>query len=149
MSDDKFNFGKMIQRLQEAKYSLPSALAQAGQLFFQRNFDKQKWDGVRWEKRNYKNTKAGKYYADKMEAAGKPILVASGKLRQAIQNTVRDFNWHQITWAVDSATVDYAKYLNFGTDKMVARQFMGTSKELNGVFKDKIKKAFDRVMLNR
>ena len=139
MSDDKFNFGKMTQRLQEAKYSLPSALAQAGQMFFQRNFDKQKWDGTKWAKRK-KETKASK---------GKPLLVNTGKLRQAMQNTVRDFNWHQITWAVDSATVDYAKYLNFGTDKMVARQFMGTSKELNGVFKDKIKKAFDRVMLNR
>ena len=134
--DDKFGFGKMLTRLREAKTNMPKKLAASGQLYFQQNFDKAQWEGKSWQKRK-KETK---------RSEGKALLVNTGKLRQAMQKTIREFNWNKIVWGVD---VPYAKYLNFGTDDMPAREFMGFSPELKGILHDKIKQSFDKVILNR
>lgn len=136
MADDKFGFGKMIKRLHEAKSTLPNALAHAGQLFFQQNFDKAKWDGVPWKPR----------VSETRKSKGKHLLVRTGNLRQSLQNSIRSVSWEKIVWGTD---VPYAKYLNFGTDKMVAREFMGENKELKEKLLSKIKFAFDKIMLNK
>ena len=134
--NDKFGFGKMLARLAEAKVDMPKKLAAAGQLYFQQNFDKQQWSGQPWEPRK-KETR---------RSEGKALLVATGRLRQAMQKTIREFNWKQIVWGVD---VPYAKYLNFGTENMPAREFMGFDPELKATLQDKVKQSFDKVMLNR
>lgn len=133
MTNDKFGFAKKIQELKAMRYDLPKDIAAAGQLYFQRNFDKQQWDGVKWEPR---------IYAQKKDVQ-KPLLVDTGKLRQSLQNSVREADDKKITWGTD---VPYAKYLNYGTDKMVAREFIGGSKEFHDKMKQKIKTAYDKVM---
>lgn len=129
MKADKFNFHKKIQALQKAKVDLPNDLAQTGQVYFQRNFNKQQWDGRPWAPR-INNT------------SNKPLLVKTGKLRQSLQNSVRSKDYKKIVWGTD---ISYAKYLNFGTDKMVAREFLGGSKELISIMKRKINLAFNKV----
>lgn len=134
--EDKWGFGKMLSRLRDAKVNMPKQLAAAGQLYFQRNFDKAQWGGVPWEPRK----------RDSKKTEGKALLVRTGRLRQSLQKTVREFSWKQIVWGVD---VPYAKYLNFGTDTMPAREFMGFDEELRKEIHDKLKKTFDKVILNR
>lgn len=132
MRSDKFNFHKKIEALQKAKHHLPNDLAQAGQLYFQQNFNKQQWDGVAWKPR-------------KDNKSPKPLLVKTGILKQAMQRTIVSKDYKKIVWGVDK-NVDYAKYLNFGTPKMVARQFMGIDKKFISLMKRKINLAFNKVM---
>lgn len=139
MEDDKFKFGKMIKALQDAKFTLPSKLAQTGQLYFQKNFDRQQWDGVKWEKRKNEFT----YQNHKKVKNTKHLLVKTGALRQSLQDSVREMSYEKIVWGTD---IPYAKYQNFGTDTIPQREFMGESKELNAKLKDKITKAFDRII---
>lgn len=107
MPEDKWKFGLMLANLKEAKVNMPKKLAATGQLYFQQNFNKAQWDGVPWEGRK-KETK---------KSSGKALLVSSGRLRQAMQKTVRECNWNRIVWGID---VPYAKYLNNGFDGTVS-----------------------------
>ncbi len=121
--NEGFNFKEKIDALERAKVELPRVLANSGQLFFQRNFDRAQWDGVEWEKRkDPTNTHA--------------LLVASGRLRQAMQKTIKSFDWNSIKWSVND--VPYAKYLNGGTDNMPAREFIGGGRELDEIVMKKI-----------
>ena len=132
---DKFGFNAKIRALQKAKYDLPKTLAQVGQRYFQQQFQKAQWDGKPWAKRK-KETK---------KTAGKHLLVSSGRLRQAMQNTIISVDWDSIKWGVDK-NVPYARYLNFGTPHMPARKFMGDSKQLRALFKRKIIDRYNQVM---
>jgi phage gpG-like protein len=146
MKPDKFGFDKKIKALEKAKYDLPNDLAQAGQLYFQQNFKKQQWDGKKWEnvQRRIPGTDAYKYPKNKgLSRRKKPILVGDGILKQSLQNSVRFKSYKKITWGND---VSYSKYLNFGTDKMPQRQFMGINKEFIALMKKKINFAFKKVV---
>ena len=130
MKPDKFNFHKKIEALKKEKVDLPNDLAQSGQVYFQRNFNKQQWDGQAWKPRIKNKSR-------------KPLLVQTGRLRQSLQNSIRSKSYNKIVWGND---VSYAKYLNFGTNKMVARQFMGINKEFISLMKRKINLSFNKVM---
>lgn len=131
MSESPFNFKEKIAILENAKVQLPKELANAGELFFQRNFDKAQWDGVPWaERKDSDNTHA--------------LLVASGKLRQAMQKTVKSANWSEIRWSVND--IKYAKWVNGGTDNMVAREFIGGGKELDEIVMKKIDQRVKRIL---
>jgi len=131
---DKFNFGEKLRRLEEAKVDLPNKLAQIGQTYFQLNFDKAQWNGQSWDKRVRENKRSD----------GKALLVSTGRLRQAMQNTVKSADWNSITWSVKD--VPYAQYLNDGTDKMTARKFMGGSPELHEKLRRKIESEFKKIL---
>ncbi len=133
MKPDKFNFHKKIEALKKAKVDLPNDLAQSGQVYFQRNFNKQQWDGKAWKPRIKNKSR-------------KPLLVNTGRLRQSLQNSIRSKSYNKIVWGND---VSYAKYLNFGTSKMVARQFMGINKEFVQLMKRKINISFNKVMFTK
>ena len=147
MKPDKFNFHKKIEALKRAKVDLPNDLAQSGQVYFQRNFNKQQWDGKKWDnvQRRIPGTKAYKY-AKPTSNRVKPIGVLSGKLKQAMQNTVREKTYKKIVWGVD---LTYAKYFNFGTNKMASRKIMGGSKEMVSLMKRKINLSFNKVMFTK
>jgi len=139
--EDKFKFGKMIELLQKAKADLPTTLGEAGQLYFQRNFNKAQWDGVAWAERKSKFT----WVNHRKVLNTKHLLVKTGKLRQSLQTSFRkgESNYKQIVWGTD---IPYAKYQNEGTETIPKRQFLGGSKELNDVLLKKIKFTFDKVM---
>ncbi len=130
--EDKFRFDKMISKLHEAKANLPRVLAESGQNYFAKNFDKQQWNGTAWEPR-MRETK---------RSAGKAILVNTGFLRSRMQDTIWSYDYHEIVWQTG---VPYAKYLNYGTDKMVARKFMGGDKEFLHLMKARIVFEFNKV----
>lgn len=128
---DQFKFAEKVRLLEAAKVQLPRVLANTGQRFFQQNFDKAQWDGTPWEGR-------------KDETNDKALLVASGRLRQAMQNTIKNANWSEIKWSVND--VSYAKYQHFGTDTIPARPFIGESKELMLQFEKKIDQQMKKIL---
>lgn len=125
--EDKFGFNAKIAALKAAKVDLPRDLAVSGERFFQQEFQKAEWNGVKWQPR-VRETKKTK---------GKHLLVATGRLKQAMQNTIISVDWTAIKWGVDR-NIEYAAYLNFGTDKMVQREFLGYSPKLVELLKKKI-----------
>jgi phage gpG-like protein len=131
-----FNIQAKIVKLNAAKIELPKSLAEVGQTYFQQNFQKSQWNGNAWAQR-----KAG-YYANKMR--GKHLLVKTGNLRRALQNTIISYDWKKITWGIKG--VDYAKYLNNGTSFMPQRQFIGINEELKAKIKKKIESEFNKIM---
>lgn len=172
MSEDKFKFGSMIKALEKAKSDLPGALGRTGQYYFQQNFDKQQWDGVRWDARKSGSTGLDKKVNKKGRTVieGKALLVANGTLRGSIVNSYRpkESNFKQVVWGSD---VKYAKYHNDGFDgevkaytkkkktkkgkaievkahhmKLPRRRFLGGTKELDAKFLKTIKKTFDKVV---
>lgn len=144
---NKWGFDKKIAALKAAKSDLPKDLSNAGQLYFQKNFDKQQWDGKQWQdvQRREPGTKAYKYA--KGNQRNKPILVRTGKLRQALQKTKVSADYKKIVWGVMG--VPYAQYLNEGTGKMTKRQFIGGSKEFKDKMKSKINYFFNKVMTSK
>lgn len=135
--ESKFNIAGKIAKLEAAKVELPRLIAEAGQAYFQLNFRKQQWDGTPWEPR------ADNAYGRKM--AGHLLLVGkSGDLRRAMQNTILNFNWDKIIWAVKD--VSYAKYINQGTENMPARQIIGIDEGLLRVVDKKVSSEFNKIM---
>lgn len=131
MDIKNFSFADKLRALGDAKVELPMLLANQGQTYFQKNFDKAQWDGTPWEERKDSyNTKA--------------LLVASSRTRQALQNTIRDFNWSTIMWSIPD--VPYAKYLQEGTEKMPARKIIGISDELHRKFENTINRELKKVL---
>jgi len=134
-----FTIQQKIAALQRLKVDLPKAIAESGQLYFQKNFDKQQWDGKPWAPRK-KETK---------KTIGKHILVGTGALRQSLQNSIIRYDWKSVEWGVNPLSKKdgriYAGYLNYGTDKMPAREFIGGSKELNKRIISLIKREFNKV----
>ena len=122
----KFNFERVLSNMQKVKSDLPVLLANQAQNYFAKPFKttvNQGFDGVAWKQRK-KETK---------KTIGKPILVSTGTLRRAVQNSIREKNFNSIKLIVNTSKgkgENYAKYINEGTDNMPQRQFMGDSKEL-------------------
>lgn len=58
---------------------------------------------------------------------GRAILVDTGSLRGDIKIRQRSFN----RIVVGTRNIEYANYINEGTDKMVQREFIGDSRTLN------------------
>ena len=130
----RFTYDKKLEALRHAKVDMPKDLALSGELYFQKNFDKQQWSGSKWEPRK-KETKASR---------GHNILVNTGRLRQAMQNTILFADWHLIKWGVDK-NVTYAGYLNYGTSKMPARTFMGVDNGLKGMLRRRITISWNKI----
>lgn len=131
---DKFGFRAKLIALQQVKIDLPNVLAQSGQRFFQQEFQKSEWNGQPWKPRKT-ITKKNK---------GKHLLVASGKLKQSLQNTVVNKDFKSIVWGVKS--LDYAKYQNYGTANIPARKFLGGSPKLTALLKKKIEFQFNKIL---
>ena len=133
---DKFNFDKVINRLETMKSQLPTRLANQAQTHFVQTFDKQGFDNKPWKEvqRRIEGTKAYKYIKPQSWRTS-PILVNTGKLWQKVAASIRDVSFSMIRLVV---ALPYAKYLNEGTGKMVKRHFMGDSIDLRRKHKTKI-----------
>lgn len=73
----------------------------------------------------------------------KPILIQSGRLRRAVNESIRKTEWDEIRLGID---VEYAKFHNEGTDKIPKRQFMGNSKELDAKMHKRIEREIKKVI---
>lgn len=134
----KFGFDKVIAKLQQEKIDLPRILAIATQKFFTDSWSKQGWDdgGVKSWKPRAKETK---------KTEGKAILVGTGKLRRAVATSLRSATFEQIKFVIDDEKLNYATYINEGTDKMPKRKFMGDSKTLRDIQEKKINLALKKI----
>jgi phage gpG-like protein len=134
---NRFEFEKIVAKLEKAKNDLPKKVASDIRIYFLGSFKKQGWDGQKWKevKRREKENQTKK---DK-----KPILIQSGTLRRAVNESVRKETWDEIRLGID---VEYAKYHNEGTDKIPKRQFMGSSKELDEKIKKRIEREIKKVI---
>ncbi len=148
---ERFTFTEKLAALQKAKVDMPRIIATEGQNYFKLNFRKQQSpDGVAWAKRkqesertkNKRVTKNGGL--DKRFKGFKPLLVNTGYLRDSMSDTIISYDYKRIVWGVKN--VDYAGYLNYGTEKMVARPFLADGKEIRGKIKGIIKREFDKIM---
>lgn len=142
--DDKFGLKKKIENLQKMKRSLPILIANQARNFFVGSWESQAWDDrgkTPWERRKRETAKT----------QGKAILVASGTLRRAVRNSIRDVSWDRIRLVVDLA---YAKIHNDGGQglafgkypfTMPRRRFMGQSLTLTKLQIETIKKELAKI----
>lgn len=117
------------------KRDLPLELSKDAQKFFNASWRNQGFDdgGVQKWKSRAKETKKSK---------GKAILVSSGNLRTAVGTSLKEATWEKIRFVVD---VFYAGYHNEGDGKIPQRKFMGDSKTLRILQREKIKKIVDKI----
>lgn len=104
MADTKFKLRAKIEAVARMKRVLPQLMANEARLFFVASWEKQGFENIgvkQWPKRA-KETK---------KTSGKAILVASGALRRATRNSIRDVNWDNIRLVVD---LPYAAIHNNG-----------------------------------
>lgn len=121
-------FRALDRRIASVKRSLPTEIAATGTRFFVENFDKQGFQDatlVPWSPR--KNN----------SQAGRKILIKSGRLRRAVNRSVREKTYRRVIWRITSSEVPYAARHNDGIN-MPKRQYMGESKALNNRFKSVI-----------
>lgn len=102
------NFGSafkaMYRKLQSIQSSLPTALANEGTKFFISNFDMEGFTDVgfqAWKPRENKKSK-------------RKILVKSGRLKRAVNKSVKEKTFKRIVWKIDTTEVPYAKVHNDG-----------------------------------
>jgi len=97
-------------------------LAMVAKNYFVGSWKRQGFDGTSWAKRKTETKKT----------QGKAILVRTGTLRKAVNNSLKTVTDKKVVFEVNMPKGEqYPKYLNEGTGKMPARPFMGYSKELN------------------
>lgn len=145
MSENKFDFEKVIKDIAELKRTLPIKIANKAQRYFAATFKQGGWEGAKWKepKRKIPGTPEYKYPKDKkLQRRTKPTLVKSGILRRATSMSARVITWSQILLVVD---VPYAQRHNEGLDGMPKRQFMGNSPILETQIKEMIEKEVDKV----
>lgn len=97
---NKFNFDKVIAKLEKQKKSLPKKLGNQAVIFFQSNFQRQGFldsSRVAWPQRK------------RNKQSGRAILIKSGALRRDIR--LKSANYHKI---VISTSLPYAAIHNYG-----------------------------------
>jgi len=151
MADDKFKFGALKEKVQRLKRELPLALAKQAENYFTDSWSRQGFDGQPWKdvKRHDTSEAAYKYpIALRTRKLSSPILVgvyrgrSGGQLRRAVSRSVRQVSFEKIRLVVD---LPYAKAQNDGNPghNVPARPFMGQSKELTAMQRQKIREFMD------
>lgn len=142
-------FRAMHRRLESVTNTLPSVIANEGTRFWVGNFDKEGFEdsGVqRWQtpKRRIPGTAEFRYPKKKgLSRRVKKTLIGTGKLRRAVNASVKERTMKKVVWKV-GREVPYAARHNEGLNGMPKREFMGESKELNKRFKRKIIQAYNK-----
>jgi len=144
-------FKALYRRIESVKKDLPSVLANEGTKFWLSNFDKEGFQDVgikAWKipERKIPGTPSYKYPKKKgLSRRVKKTLIGTGKLRRAVNSSVKEKSFKRIVWRIGSE-VPYAARHNEGLKGMPKREFMGESRRLNNIFRGRItqvyKKAF-------
>lgn len=160
---NKFHFDRVRKNFDRLKQELPVAVAGVTQNFFAESWRKQGWDDgtvTKWAPRKY----------DRPKDKGRAILVGPGRgrLRRAVQNSIREKRFDRIRLVIDGGTIPYASVHNEGgavrvpatmrksklgkafqvrahVKQMPQRKFMGDSKSLRKIQVTTIKNHIDKV----
>lgn len=138
-------FKSMYRKLQSTQRTLPSVLANVGTNFFISNFDKEGFQDdslERWKPRQAK----GKV---KKKDQTRKILVKSGKLKRAVNKSVKEKSFKRIVWQVSG--IPYAAVHNDGFKglqyvKSYSRDLIGKKKEATGTYSIKTRKVNTRTV---
>jgi phage gpG-like protein len=102
----KFKFDKVLQNMKEMKATLPAVLGATGTRFFTGSFRNQGFTDsslTLWEQRKQSR-----------RDNGRAILVKSGTLRKAVNNSLQGATWDLVKWNVPASEVPYASIHNNG-----------------------------------
>ena len=130
MAKSKFNFDKVLSKMEAVKNQLPRLLAKQAENYFTASFSNQGFNHKAWKevKRRIEGTNEYKYPKRRgLSRRTKPILVGTGALRRATSNSTRTLYPKFIRLVVD---LPYAAVHNEGGENTPKRQFMGQTKEL-------------------
>lgn len=154
LTDSLKNIADNFDRM---KIDLPLTLGNEGQNFFRQSFDRQefidqspeKWQQVQ---RRIPGTPEYKYPKTRqLSRRVTAILVRTGKLRQAVNNSLKEHSWDGIVFIVP---LKYAAVHNYGLtmkngSPMPQRKFIGHSAVLIERLGGKIKSALNRLHKNK
>jgi phage gpG-like protein len=136
---NEFNFDRVLQNFEHMKREVPLKVANASVNYFTNTWKKQGFGSDSWQPRK-KETK---------KTQGKAILVGTGKLRKAVQGSLKLATFEKIQLVVD---LPYAAVHNYGLHagrgagfEMPKRQFMGDNKELRELQIKTYKNAIDKI----
>jgi len=135
---NKFNFDKVIANLQRTKRDLPVKLANETKNYFLSSWNKQGFDGQKWQEVERRKPGTVAYMRAKPSERTRAILVGkgSGRLRRDVANSLRAATFEKIIFRVENP---YAQIHNEGgmgrafgkhSFKMPKRQFIGQTNEL-------------------
>ena len=150
---NRFNFEQGQKKLVQSRRELLVLLSNQAQNYFAESFQKQGFNGEPWKevKRRTPGTKSYKYPKSKgLQRRTSPILVGAGYkvrggiLRRAVSTMARtaQISTNRLRMVVD---IDYAEYLNKGTEKMPRRQFVGQTEELTRMQKELINRIITKI----
>lgn len=149
MATDRFRFDLIGEEFRRGSTNMMREVAMANKNYFLKSFQKQSWDGKKWQqvKRRIPGTKEYKYPAKKgLRRRTRPILVGKGSLRRAVNSSIKSITPNRVRFEVD---LPYAAIHNEGLrirggGMMPRRQYMGQNKETDRLNKDIIKKYADK-----
>lgn len=155
MATDRFRFDIIGEEFRKGSTNMMREIAMANKNYFLQSFQRQGWDGKKWEEvqRRIKGTRAYKYPKKKgLSRRTRPILVGKGSLRRAVNSSIKSVTPNRVRFQVD---LPYAAIHNEGSNvkgkgrkAMPKRQYMGNSKETDKInqtiIKKHVNKAFRR-----
>lgn len=146
----KFNLDRVYANFQQMKRVLPVKLANASVNYFTGTFKAEAFDGKDWQEvqRRIPGTKPYRYPKSRdLGRRTRNILIGkgSGRLRRAVQGSLKAATWQQVKLVVDGSAFPYAKRHNEGLDNMPKRTFMADAKQLQKKQIDIINKEIDNI----
>lgn len=147
---NKFNFKRVVDNLEQVKKTVPVKLGNASVNYFTATFKSSSFDGKAWKEvqRRIEGTKPYKYPKKKdLGRRTRAILIGkgSGRLRRAVQGSMKKATWEEITLLIDGELFPYAQRHNEGLANMPKRTYMAESKQLNKEYRKIIIKEIDRI----
>jgi hypothetical protein len=142
---DRFNFSKVIEKMEQVKKDLPRLLANDTKNYFVGEYNNQEWNGQKWKEvqRRIPGTNAYKYPKKGADSRhGSAILVRTGKLRRDVTNSLEVATFDKIKFTVRN---DYGQYHNEGGDKLPKRKFMGQTNKLRDIQLNRIKDFINKI----
>jgi phage gpG-like protein len=130
---NKFKLNQSLKILEQQKSTLPIALAEATQQYFNKSFSNQAWNGYPWQIRK-----------PQKPVNTKPILYKTGALKNAVSKSLVKTDFKTLKFQVQN--IPYAAVHNNGLKagrgrcfQMPQRQYMGHTEELANIQKKIIK----------
>jgi phage gpG-like protein len=157
MGDTKFHFGAVLAKIKQTQNEVPKLLANQAQNEFVGNFNRQGFNGTKWQevKRRIAGTPEYKYPKSKgLSRRKKPILTGSGAMKRAVSNMVTSpqskINGEGIKLVVTvpvktGSNFSYPVAHNEGTAVIPQRQFVGQTPALTEKQKALITKYFAKI----
>lgn len=146
--DKKFSFDRVKADFERARQELPILLGNQAKNFFAGSWQIQGFedDGIQsWAEpcRRIPGTRAYKYPKRRdLGRRTRATLVKSGRLRRAVQDSVREVTFERVRLVVD---VPYASAHNEGDGHLPQRKFMGDSATLRNMQRNMISKTIDKL----